>query len=513
MPGYYRQFPDQSSPLAYELPEQRYLAQSPPQGPAQQGPYQPALPVQGTDNPLAEVEGLTDAYYDTYGKLKAYTSSMWKDYGIDVTQPNIDQPGGGVPFKSYQKLEAALMSTANRLSNRQKEITQMRPYEATGQVTQPKPGQYETQALLPEVQDILKKLDGPFYNQTEADRAKERLVGPMLQKLIQRGDLNDPLVRHNIEVLKGAGTTYTTYPGLYKTSEDAATKARVKALAGASREIGAVKRFTSLKNGFWEPGSYQIEQDAATGNPQYVNKAHEGEMYGKETVTDASRGDLVGKQVPRIIDGWVRTPDKKVLLTFKPDPESGYTPKPIRVDNVDGADITTQFQQSNNKFGQAQPTFQAIDILGWSDPNNVGTLNEQSMYNAENPQGFEQLSGTRNTMDANLDSRVQKYTNLRKQLTTLIDNGGVFNKQKTELPLPDGSTVKIETNRTNDNLTVDGKEMTLQETEKYLADKGYFEGAQSSGGAISPEEFNSKWSTLKPGETLVGPDGKTYTKK
>lgn len=30
---------------------------------------------------------------------------------------------------------------------------------------------------------------------------------------------------------------------------------------------------------------------------------------------------------------------------------------------------------------------------------------------------------------------------------------------------------------------------------------------------ITPEQFNSQWAKLKPGQTLVGPDGKTYTKK
>ena len=29
---------------------------------------------------------------------------------------------------------------------------------------------------------------------------------------------------------------------------------------------------------------------------------------------------------------------------------------------------------------------------------------------------------------------------------------------------------------------------------------------------ITAEEFNAKWAKLKPNETLVGPDGKTYTK-
>lgn len=36
---------------------------------------------------------------------------------------------------------------------------------------------------------------------------------------------------------------------------------------------------------------------------------------------------------------------------------------------------------------------------------------------------------------------------------------------------------------------------------------------ESSAGPISPEEFNKKWASLKPGDTLVGPDGKTYKKK
>jgi hypothetical protein len=32
-------------------------------------------------------------------------------------------------------------------------------------------------------------------------------------------------------------------------------------------------------------------------------------------------------------------------------------------------------------------------------------------------------------------------------------------------------------------------------------------------GSITPEAFQAKWATLKPGQKLVGPDGKTYTKK
>ena len=38
-------------------------------------------------------------------------------------------------------------------------------------------------------------------------------------------------------------------------------------------------------------------------------------------------------------------------------------------------------------------------------------------------------------------------------------------------------------------------------------------GAQKEQPANNQEDFDTQWSKLKPGETLVGPDGKTYKKK
>lgn len=37
--------------------------------------------------------------------------------------------------------------------------------------------------------------------------------------------------------------------------------------------------------------------------------------------------------------------------------------------------------------------------------------------------------------------------------------------------------------------------------------------AEKKSSMITPDEFNSKWASLKSGESLVGPDGKTYTKR
>lgn len=481
---YYRQFPDQSSPLAYELPDQRYLAT--PGAPPQAAPPNPLLPNQGDGSPLAEVEGLTDAYYNTFGKLRSFAQSMWKDKGIDVTAPDIDQPGGGTPFKTYQLLEAQLMRTANHLSNRQKETVQMRPYEATGQVVQ-RDGQYETQALRPEVEDALKKIDGPFYNKAEADRAKERIVGPLLAKLEEEwaSGHQDPMLAHNIQTLRGAGTTYSTYPGLYtfQPREDATDKARLKAAAGATREVGVLKRFTALKNGFWEPGSYQVRKDAATGNPELENRSHEGETFGA-TVINNSAG--VPQNIKRIVDAWVRKPDKSVWVTFKPDPEAGTTPPPVRVDNQDGADVTAVFQQGNPKFGQSPQMYQAVDILGYSDPNNTGGLHEPTMYNQEDPNGLSQLEAGRNSIDTELGGYVKQEAEKKSLADELGKLSGTWLAGGKEFVLPNGQKVNIKKHFNNDTYYIPGdkeaENLTLDDLYKLLSASGYF----SNQGTVQP---------------------------
>jgi len=45
---------------------------------------------------------------------------------------------------------------------------------------------------------------------------------------------------------------------------------------------------------------------------------------------------------------------------------------------------------------------------------------------------------------------------------------------------------------------------------KYAPDLDY---RKAAGAKITPEKFDTKWATLKKGESLVGPDGVTYTKK
>ena len=102
-----------------------------------QAPVEPVEPAQGQtslpppNEDLAQVQGLTDKYYDTYGKLKSYVEGM-NAQGIDVTKPDYGDPAAMEAFKLYKMLEANVMTTANQLKQQQKMITTLRPLEAQG---------------------------------------------------------------------------------------------------------------------------------------------------------------------------------------------------------------------------------------------------------------------------------------------------------------------------------------------------------------------------------------------
>ena len=54
---------------------------------------------------------------------------------------------------------------------------------------------------------------------------------------------------------------------------------------------------------------------------------------------------------------------------------------------------------------------------------------------------------------------------------------------------------------------------TLSEARSLFENIGVGGVSPSSNKAISQSDFNSKWSKLKSGQSLVGPDGQTYIKK
>jgi hypothetical protein len=71
----------------------------------------------------------------------------------------------------------------------------------------------------------------------------------------------------------------------------------------------------------------------------------------------------------------------------------------------------------------------------------------------------------------------------------------------------------LSTRALEDNAAAEGIELdTLKPDDN--ENKGSKDGSgPKAAGSLTQEEFNKKWNTLKPGESLVGPNGVEYTKK
>lgn len=98
--------------------------------PAAAQPVDVSVP-QYSDDPLAEIEGLTNNYYSDLGMVRSFAYDMAKR-GIDVFSPDYSQEGGGLPFRTMQKLQANLLHSANAFRNEQRAKEQLAPYLAQG---------------------------------------------------------------------------------------------------------------------------------------------------------------------------------------------------------------------------------------------------------------------------------------------------------------------------------------------------------------------------------------------
>jgi len=431
---------------------------------------------------LADVEGLTDSYYDSWGKLQAYAKSMWLKNNIDVTSPDFSQPGGGLAFKTYQKLVANNMAVANKLGNQLKEQQQMRPLIATGQTFQNEDGSYTPTALLPEVQEAFKLMDGPFYSEAEAVRARQQIREQALSKLRARPDQDNPYIQNNIRALEGAGTTWQTHPYLYQQREDKTKATQAKAAAAATKEVSFLKRVTSIKNGFLGEGEHSVEE-------------RDGKMFGVSKALSGLRIDAANqdkKRVPAIIKDVLVDPQGNVQLTFEPDTETGVAPPPERIDNQDAADLTARLQQLNPRLGNSQKMFGAMEILGLNDEG-LG-LNEDAVFGEDSPQIKERATTLKNKVIA--EERVKKeQTRLSERLDALPrwQTGYAF------IGLPNGKNLKISKNKLGSSYNVEGltdKPVTMSKEEitELVQQSGYYDKIRT--GEATPTKTEDKAAEL-----------------
>lgn len=303
----------QAGGLTYRLPQRQQFAQ--PQPEQQMQPQQQGSPF-GTPagDDLAYVEDLTNNYYNAYGRLKDFTETMWKDYGVDVTKPDFAQPGGGLMHQAFTKMDADLRMTANDLVQERKIREEQRKAVLEGKAVYAPGYQEEAQLartlqpeqrviptnLLPDVDEAIKGVSNRVYNTPQEAQRAFATLQPLItkyQNLVKSDPANAQFYQRQIDALRQP--TYSLPDVSFRPS------------SGTSKEqqnyLTMARKIANDWKGNWTEGvSYkydpELKQQVAFIEPEG------GLMMGKATI---------GKnEVDKIIKRYIKTPAGAIYAEF-----------------------------------------------------------------------------------------------------------------------------------------------------------------------------------------------------
>ncbi len=507
----------------YLLPQQRYtpdpaLAQA---GSAAQPAMQSSFQLPETQiGDLDLAEGLADQFYDTKGQIRAFALDM-QNRGIDVTTPDYSQPGGGLPFKTYQKMATNLQLTADRLTQSRKEhVSQadalrkgeikLEPgFDPSQQLSDKSPEEmFFSTKLLPEVEQANAIFRQPV--KTAADQARRQtLYDQTVAGIEARTDLTPAQKYFQKEALVLASQETQQFPPQRDNPYDDFTMGQRLKLEGYDVFLRDVNNQLS---GRWS--DYKKSTDTE-GKPVAESERFAGEQLGQYRIADSKTGGT--RYVPRVIDRWIKYPDGSTYITFA-NTDDGQEIPPMKVNDRDALGLATEIVASNPKYGDAVGLREAAVMKGYIGPKEATIKRERLDDPTLTPVD---MSSYEPMIKAEEDK-------IRKELAPLTPDG--IKKPPSQVSYRVGDkliTFKQHKAFWRDGWYVEGVEgkeqMNDDEVVKYLKEEGYFDKVfdeQATPVAETPaatpqaeDDFNTKWATLKSGEKLVGPDGKTYVKK
>lgn len=348
----------QAGGLTYRLPQRQQFAQQP-----QQEQMQQARPQQGSpfDIPMGEdvayVENLTNNYYNAYGRLKDFTETMWKDYGVDVTKPDFSQPGGGLMHEAFMKMDADLRMTANDLAQQKKRTEEMAKLEAQGKVVR---------GMLPtgEVYDPTRMLERQFvdaqgrpvsaYVSTDLEDRTLKAIERANQEYYTTGDANaanaaiKPIKDEYTRLIKENPYQAEYYQKQLNAIMDAQrkfssamltadSKAKFATQGEQAKYLTMARKIANDWKGNWTQG-VTYEYDPVLKEQVTVVTPESGLMLGKATVD--------GKEVDKIVKKYVKGSDGAVYAVF----DNPKIPRD-RLDTMTTDEAVTTVLSKNSKFG------------------------------------------------------------------------------------------------------------------------------------------------------------------
>ena len=400
----------QAGGLTYRIPQRQPIGQQQAIA-AGQAPMQAQQGGSPFDVPLVEdgvptIENYTRNYYDSYSKLKDFTETMWKDYGVDVTKPDFSQPGGGLLHEAFQKMDADLRIAANDLAEsktilaeQRKAKTEMKAIEAPGydpyaQIAREAPNAMIPLGLFEDVQQAIQGVSNKVYdNPLEVQRANATL---------------DPL-RQKYETLK---TTDPRNAAVYQRQIDAMRRPtysapNIKPPSGIGEKeqqyLTMARKIANSMAGNWTPDD--TEYDLETKQNISILNAESGLSMGPTTVKNQKGEDV---KVDKIIKRYIKTPDGEVYAEFNDD----RIPRE-RVDNKSADEAVTTIFNENKLLGGDD----AIEFLNRLRQTSGGGYTLRSLYSPEEEALYQEAKSTGMTSTAATKQGLQRLADVKSNIT------------------------------------------------------------------------------------------------
>lgn len=457
----------QSSALDFRFnPFQPQAAQAPPQSQEIPAPEMEDI----SKSPLAIREGATQDVYNKYGELKAFAASMAKK-GIDVTEPDYSQPGGGLPYQTYQKLYAQTQFAKDKLIVQQRAQEQFLPLMYQNKVGLA-PGQTMGTADLTDPSQII-SYEPTYATETANRRLAQETDTQGASRAVNQAVYNPALAAIDQKVATGEWTeaqaanekskifANTANPPVFQPRAERRDEGQTQ---GALELLKAVTNQTA---GNWPKGTYQ--QRVVGGKRFDVSSRFSGEKLGDTQVFKIdSNGNEVPVTVPMIVKDWIRDPttgDSFIRFTDEDIPDK-------KVDPNSGEEITTSIIASNPKYGGSAAVpelFNKAKELGFLDQTNR-VIPETQVTNPElgrvNPQRTNvdvALEETRKTIKRQLLKAGEKIQQFKVP-------GGMVSFDRDE----DGNLYLYNWKQLGYNKSNRPQNLTDEEAEAILDEQGFF---------------------------------------
>lgn len=457
---------------------------------------QAMLPPQNED--LAIVEGLTNRYYDTYGKLKSFVESH-NSMGVDVTKPSYGDPSKQELYNTYKMMEANVMTTAAQLKQQQKTLATLRPLEAQGKyrfAEGVEPDQELITGMSPNEigfstdleQGVEKSMEILSENpMTESDRRNQEKYFNEVSSELDKRILNatSPGEKQRLKYEKDQLTKAYKATKLF-----APPNPYSSAFLGQQTKFDAAESFyrqvTNKGAGVFENPEYEIDKDF---NVVAKDSSLMDMQLGKGDYT------IKGKRTsyPKVVDHLYRK-DGKTFIRFQQPSRllsSGRIAQDTAIDltkpdiikdeelTSNGVDFVRTILENNpNKLG-----FSHADVL--TALQNKGLLDKQTRYSKDDKviQKESVVNAPDNTVVKQKATELQET--LKKKGTPLT------------LQLPNGQVATIDSGWNGYYIEIDGEEVIKKlgsdpkKVSEYLrANTSYFDqflNTQSAAPAVTPE--------------------------